>query len=227
MTVAALAQMATSSVRVQQDDRLFPSILIAVVSALIGYGIGWIVQPDKTRRFWLIVPFWIVMGFAALDGPASPGATVLAYRGEEVQATVIETRISRPINDENVHYRVAGPDGKRIPGEWTEGHSRRTPGMYRTAADYAKDTWSPQPKDELVPIGTTVRLVVDPGNLVHPHTPKEVGYSLPLGGIDVIILLPALLIALYAGGPLPLGWTPQQLAADDARRERRARRSRP
>jgi len=153
-------------------------------------------------------------------------AVMLANRGEEVRATIVELRVSDNRRGDNAHYTVAGPDGKRLPGEWTNGRTQRDPGTYRTQADLDRDTWSPQPKDKVEAIGSTVPLVADPQGQFHPQAPDIVDAS---GGFQVIALavaLVALLLALNAGGPLGLPWTPEQLAADEARRRKRQRLSR-
>jgi hypothetical protein len=67
---------------------------------------------------------------------------------------------------------------------------------------YDRDTWSPQKKDELVPIGATLTLVVDPQGEVHPHTPEEVGASGVRWFVWTVIGLLALVLALIGGGPV-------------------------
>ena len=215
VAVSAVVQMGAVSVDIGQDSRVWWWLPVFAVSALIGLGAAWLLQPSPIRRFPLVAAFGVVAAFATLDGGASPAAAVLAFRGEETRVTVVEVRVDRGRRGDNINYRVAGQDGKRIPGEWTEGSTFRDPGMYRTKADYDRNTWWPQKKDELVPIGGAVTLVVDPQGEVHPHTPEEVGASSERWSVWTLIGLVALVLASIGGGPLivpPANPTPVQAA---------------
>jgi hypothetical protein len=215
VAVAGAVQMGAASVDIGQESRVWWWLPVFAVSALIGLGAAWLLRVSFARRIPLVIAFGVVAVFATFDGAASPAAAVLAFRGEETRVTVVELRVNRGRRGENVNYRVAGPGGKRIPGEWTDGRTFREPGMYRTKADYDRDTWSPQKKDELVPIGATVTLVVDPQGEVHPHTPEEVGASGERWSVWTVIGLVALVLASIGSGPLivpPANPTPVQAA---------------
>lgn len=208
VAASAATQFGAHRVEIAPESRWWWALPVTAASVLLGSGIGWLLQTDRNRRYLLVGAFVLVTAFAHVEVviPA-----LLAHRGEEVRATVVELRVSGNRRGDNVHYRLAEPDGKRLPGEWTAGRTRQDPGTYRTATDPA-----------LIAIGAPVTLLVDPRGTVHPRRPEDVSTGAVLF-IGVTIAVPALLLALNAGGPLGLPWTPEQLAADERRRRQRRR----
>jgi hypothetical protein len=183
-------------------------LAVAAASMLVAYGFARLLQPGFGRRVALCAGIFVVAGFSAMlpQSPGDRGAAALYARGEEVPVTVIGLRVGdEPRSSTGPHnYLVAWPDGRRIPGVWHHGGSGLPEGVYRTEDAFRRLQAMLREGESLLPLGSTVTLVVDPQGLVHPRTADlvgSVGYFVFTG---LMFGLPALLLALAGGGPLGL-----------------------
>jgi hypothetical protein len=218
LVVAAVAalHLGAETQRFHQDDGFLLALGLTVASALVALALAWLLRVSDARRLALIVALLIPGALTTGDGPTKFGPTVLAYRGEQVEGTVTTLRVNSGRRGRNANYTLVGPDGRRIPGEWTQpSRSTKRPGTYRSAADYRaeeerqKRAWDIRegpPKDRDLPIGAKITVVVDPRALVHPATPDVVRDSWAFRLIAAFVAVPAVLLALTAGGPLGLPW---------------------
>ncbi|MGC5019078.1 hypothetical protein [Micromonospora sp. DT47] len=105
----------------------------------------------------LLVAAWVVGALLMFMSAMGLSSTVLAQRGEQVEATVISLRDGTE-KGRHIYYTLADPDGRRISGElgtW--------PGSTVGASD------NPEGR-----VGQSVTVIRDPKGLVDPRLPEEV-----------------------------------------------------
>jgi hypothetical protein len=180
---SAALHLASASASIRQDETLRVVLSVMIVSVLLAVGLGRLSAVSERRQAMLVAAVLLTAVFSLLSGPVGVGAAVLAERGEQVAATVKSARVGKGRFGDNIHYTLAAPDGKRIPGEWTDGRSG---------------------DDDTRAVGEPVTVVADPDGLVHPHGPDDVASAWAFWLLGAAILLPVLLLALGAGRPAEL-----------------------
>ncbi|BFU47116.1 hypothetical protein [Krasilnikovia sp. MM14-A1004] len=182
----------------------YPVMIVAwVVSLLLALGVARLAEPGTVRSALLLVAWAVTGPFLLTSWSTGFAHSMLEWRGEQVEATVLALRISpgRSIQGPNAHYTLAGPDGRRIPGEWSApGHSRLDPGDYASVEEYwaadekaARSARPGLPYNGTVPdhpVGSRVTVVRDRAGLVYPATPDEIadaeGFRI-LGGLALFV----------------------------------------
>jgi hypothetical protein len=114
-----------------------------------------LVASPPPRLTWLLTA-WILSGVLMAAATTGLWATVLTWRGEQVEATVVALRDGAE-KGLHLYYTLDGPDGRRVPGELG-----RWPGSELGALDNPEGA-----------VGQRVTVVRDAEGLVDPRLPEE------------------------------------------------------
>jgi hypothetical protein len=136
---------------------------------------------------WLLVA-WLVSLVLMLAVVVGFWWTVLAYRGEQVEATVTAVRDARGTS-RHLYYTLADPDGHRIPGE-----------LGQWPATAGSDNSEGR-------TGDRVTVVRDPEGLVDPRLPGELPGTWIIYVIGLVAYAAIAVLCILAGRPETDGYT--------------------
>jgi hypothetical protein len=134
-----------------------------------------VVDPAGTRSAGFAAGCVVAGAIAAMIGAP---LLILHTRGEHTRATVTAERVSSAKSGPTYKYRLAAPDGRKIPGELAE------------------------PDDEF-DVGDQVTVVFDPRGVANPHDTDFAGLGLPLAGATLALLVAAVVLCVPATAERP------------------------
>jgi hypothetical protein len=180
-TVATGVCLFLGTTRISSGEAIVGT-LVAIASLITGMLLTRPGYPPRLFSFLLAYLVSLVLVFFAVTGFWS---TVLAHRGVRVTATVIGVRDGDG-KGRDLRYTLAGPDGKRIPGElgWWPG---------------AVAGRSGNPEGVL---GAQVSVLMDPAGLVDPRLPTEVADHNVNVFLTILLYLATAGLCMVAGRPV-------------------------